>query len=143
MAGVSTTAMTDSGSFGALLRSLRVAAGMSIGELARRVNYSKSYITKIEHGLKPPTAFLAMKCDAVLNAGGELAALVNAVRGDEDNHAMLLSAGRVLHWVDALPDPFGGQEAGYEVRTNADHPTSAENAPSGRWLPFDESAVLG
>jgi transcriptional regulator with XRE-family HTH domain len=44
--------------------------------LAKRVNYSKSYLSKIENDLKPPTALVARQCDNVLGAGGELTALV-------------------------------------------------------------------
>lgn len=60
------------GTFGASLREFRAAAGISLGELAKRVNYSKSYISKIENDLKPPNAMLARICDRVLDAGGAL-----------------------------------------------------------------------
>jgi transcriptional regulator with XRE-family HTH domain len=63
-------------SFGARLRSSRISAGMSLGELAKRVNYSKSYLSKIENDHKPPSAQLARQCDNILDAGGELTALV-------------------------------------------------------------------
>jgi transcriptional regulator with XRE-family HTH domain len=63
-------------SFGARLRSRRISAGLSMGELAKRVNYSKSYLSKIENDLKPPTAQVARQCDHILGAGGELTALV-------------------------------------------------------------------
>ncbi len=59
-------------SFGELLREWRAAAGLSMGELARRVNYSKSYLSKIENDVKPPNATLARLCDDVLDAGGAL-----------------------------------------------------------------------
>ncbi|GAA1567748.1 helix-turn-helix transcriptional regulator [Kribbella sancticallisti] len=63
-------------SFGARLRAYRVAAGLSMGELARRVNYHKSYLSKIENDHKPPSLVLAKLCDAALGTGGGLAALV-------------------------------------------------------------------
>ena len=63
-------------SFGARLRSSRISAGMSLGELAKRVNYSKSYLSKIENDHRPPSAQLARQCDNILGAGGELTALV-------------------------------------------------------------------
>lgn len=66
-------------SFGARLRSLRMSAGMSMGELAKRVSYSKSYLSKIENDLKPPSALVARQCDNILGAGGELTALVPVV----------------------------------------------------------------
>lgn len=49
---------------------------MSLGELAKRINYSKGHVSKIENGLKPPNPMLAKLCDAVLETGGALAALV-------------------------------------------------------------------
>ena len=66
--------MTDS--FGARLRSLRISAGMSMGELAKRINFSKGYLSKIENDHRPPSALVARQCDHVLGAGGELTALV-------------------------------------------------------------------
>ena len=60
------------GTFGASLREFRAAAGISLGELAKRINYSKSYLSKIENDLKPPNAMLARICDRALDAGGAL-----------------------------------------------------------------------
>lgn len=60
--------------FGTLLRKSRADAGMSMGELARRVNYSKGHVSKIENGLKRPTPMFAKQCDRVLDTGGALAA---------------------------------------------------------------------
>ena len=60
------------GSFGELLRECRVAAGLSIGQLAKRVHYSKGYLSKIENGLKLPHDIMARLCDSVLDAGGSL-----------------------------------------------------------------------
>jgi len=62
--------------FGAELRRRRAAVGMSLGQLAARVHYSKGYLSKVEHGTKPPGADLARLCDAALDAGGALLALV-------------------------------------------------------------------
>lgn len=63
-------------SFGVELRRRRVAAGLSLAQLADRIHYSKGYLSKIENGGKPPGADLARRCDAVLGADGALAALV-------------------------------------------------------------------
>jgi transcriptional regulator with XRE-family HTH domain len=68
-------------SFGTQLRQCREAAGISMSELARRINYSKSYLSKIENELKPPNPVLARRCDAELDAGGALSALVPAAPG--------------------------------------------------------------
>jgi transcriptional regulator with XRE-family HTH domain/tetratricopeptide (TPR) repeat protein len=59
-------------SFGALLRRCRGAAGISLGELSRRINYSKGYVSKIESGSKPPNAMFAKQCDRVLGTDGLL-----------------------------------------------------------------------
>jgi transcriptional regulator with XRE-family HTH domain len=72
--------MTMAESFGAQLRRRRVAAGISIGELARRINYSKSYVSKIENDIRSPTSIMARLCDRALDAGGELTALVAPVQ---------------------------------------------------------------
>ncbi|WP_419993398.1 helix-turn-helix domain-containing protein [Streptomyces boninensis] len=58
--------------FGAELRRLRVAAGLTLTELAASVHYSKGQISKVETGSKRPTSELARLCDAVLEANGAL-----------------------------------------------------------------------
>ncbi|MGM1065328.1 helix-turn-helix domain-containing protein [Saccharothrix sp. Mg75] len=60
------------GSFGELLRGCRIAAGLSIGQLAKRVHYSKGYLSKIENDLKPPHETVARLCDGALDTGGRL-----------------------------------------------------------------------
>jgi transcriptional regulator with XRE-family HTH domain len=75
--------MTGRGtSFCAELRRRRAEAGISLAELARRVHYSKSYLSRIESGAKPPTADLARRCDAALEADGALAALAPPAHRD-------------------------------------------------------------
>ena len=64
--------MSENPEFGARLRRLRRAAGMSLADLSKVVHYSKSYLSKVECGLKPPTADLAERCDRALLADGEL-----------------------------------------------------------------------
>ncbi|MEV6444667.1 helix-turn-helix transcriptional regulator [Amycolatopsis sp. NPDC051716] len=89
-------------SFGELLRECRAAAGISMGDLAKRVNYSKSYISKIENDLKPPNSTLARICDGVLDAGGALIEVANEMRARAqsentlDRRQMLAGAGAVL-----------------------------------------------
>ncbi|SFL13578.1 Helix-turn-helix domain-containing protein [Streptosporangium canum] len=65
--------------FGAELRRRRFAAGMTLSQLAKVVNYSKGHLSKVERGDKPPSRDLARHCDVVLEAEGELAALVPVV----------------------------------------------------------------
>lgn len=60
-------------SFGARLRAHRIAAGLSLGELARRVNYHKSYLSKLENDRQQPSLTVAKLCDAALGTGGLLA----------------------------------------------------------------------
>lgn len=66
---------TSANMFGAELRARRLAAGVSLAELARRVHYSKGHLSRVETGHKPPGADLARRCDAALGARGELAGL--------------------------------------------------------------------
>lgn len=73
-----------SGSFGELLRESREAAGLSIGQLAKRVHYSKGHLSKIENDLKPPHETMARLCDSVLDAGG---ALIDAARAARERIA--------------------------------------------------------
>jgi DNA-binding transcriptional regulator YiaG len=66
--------------FGDELRRLRTAAGLSLTQLAEKAHYSKGHLSKIETGMRLPTAGLARHCDAVLAAGGVLVALAAARR---------------------------------------------------------------
>ena len=68
------------GTFGAFLREQRIAAGLSLAGLSATVHYSKSLISKIENGARPPTVEFARRCDAALGARGALAGLA-AARG--------------------------------------------------------------
>ena len=65
--------MSRVGAFGA---ELRRAAGISLTELACRVHYSKSQLSKIENGRARPNDTLAALCDREFDAGGTLVALV-------------------------------------------------------------------
>ncbi|MER8009140.1 helix-turn-helix transcriptional regulator [Streptomyces sp. NPDC094149] len=67
--------------FGAELRRLRIAAGLTLTQFATTVHYSKGQISKVETGRKRPTTEFARLCDAALEAGGALAALVPGVPG--------------------------------------------------------------
>lgn len=60
--------------FGTLLRDLRIATGMSLGQLARQINYSKGQVSKIENGHAKPSPGFARLCDNALSTGGTLAA---------------------------------------------------------------------
>jgi transcriptional regulator with XRE-family HTH domain len=60
--------------FGALLRETRIAAGVSLADLARKINYSKGQVSKIENSHKRPNAMFAKLCDGALETGGTLSA---------------------------------------------------------------------
>ncbi|QIZ36826.1 helix-turn-helix transcriptional regulator [Saccharopolyspora sp. ASAGF58] len=88
--------------FGAELRRLRTAAGLSLTRMAALLHYSKGYVSKIETGGKGPTPDFARRCDSILEAGGELANLVPArsseaplpeVNGDGEVWMMSLDSG--------------------------------------------------
>ncbi|GGL20532.1 transcriptional regulator [Sphaerisporangium melleum] len=61
--------------FGEELRRRRLAAGLTLTDLARRLHYSKGQLSKIERGGRAPSRQLAGLCDNELNAGGALIAL--------------------------------------------------------------------
>lgn len=69
--------------FGEELRRRRLAADLSLADLARRVHYSKGHLSKVERGIKVPGRRLARLCDTALDAGGELAILIP----EEDSEA--------------------------------------------------------
>lgn len=58
------------------LRRFRLAAGLSLADLALKVNYSRGYLSKVETGRAPGNVTLARRCDAILATGGALARLV-------------------------------------------------------------------
>ncbi|MFJ4330476.1 helix-turn-helix domain-containing protein [Streptomyces sp. NPDC088935] len=66
--------------FGRQLRSLRRAAGLTQLQLGLRVGYHHSAVSKLEAGLREPPVGLVRRLDAVLETGGELAALAAAPR---------------------------------------------------------------
>lgn len=65
-------------SFGPELRRLRTGQGWSLRQLASKVNYAFGYLSKIENGVKPPTADLAERCDQVFGTGTRLTELTIA-----------------------------------------------------------------
>jgi transcriptional regulator with XRE-family HTH domain len=61
--------------FGAELRRLRAAAGISQEDLAQRISYSASLVGMIETARRAPARDFAERCDGVLSTGGTLARL--------------------------------------------------------------------
>src|SRR5437764_7078190 len=62
--------------FGAMLRRLREARGLSARRLSALVPFSGGYVNQYETGVRRPTVETARRLDELLDAGGELAALV-------------------------------------------------------------------
>jgi transcriptional regulator with XRE-family HTH domain len=60
--------------FGRRLRHWRLAAGLTQAELGRRLAYDHSFISRVERSSRWPTHELAVRCDELLGAGGELVA---------------------------------------------------------------------
>ncbi|NGY64374.1 helix-turn-helix transcriptional regulator [Lentzea sp. NEAU-D13] len=74
--------MATSGSeeFGLRLRRLREEAGLTQVQLAARLGYHHTYVSKIESGAREPRIAFASSADDVLAAGGTLLALATKVR---------------------------------------------------------------
>lgn len=79
--------------FGEELRRRRLSAGLTIVKLAQRVHYSKGQLSKVERGIKRPTPDLAILCDAVLRADGELAVLASEKPKRSINRRQLMTVG--------------------------------------------------
>ncbi|MFD4634914.1 helix-turn-helix domain-containing protein [Streptomyces sp. NPDC058284] len=76
--GMSQAADPGWAEFGRQLRLLRRRAGLTQLQLGRRVGYHHSFISRLEGGLREPPFDLVNRLDAVLGAGGSLAAAVAA-----------------------------------------------------------------
>ncbi|MCW7941367.1 DNA-binding protein [Streptomyces hygroscopicus] len=76
-------AATTTPSFAVQLRRLRRQRGLSLADLARQTHYSKGYLSKIETGAKRATVDVARRCDRILEAHGQLLALVETAVGRE------------------------------------------------------------
>ncbi len=65
----------EDNALGAELRRRRVAAGLSLSELAHKVHCSRSFLSRVETGQRRASVELAQLCDQVLDAKGVLTAL--------------------------------------------------------------------
>lgn len=61
---------------GSEIRRLRLAAGLSLSQLAQRVNYDKGYLSKIENGNKRLSGDVARLIDAELGTNGYISSFV-------------------------------------------------------------------
>ena len=66
------TADDGSATFGRTLRRLREERGLSLRALAAAVNFSPSWLSRVENELVAPSMGLARACDEALEAGGVL-----------------------------------------------------------------------
>ncbi|GGK36433.1 hypothetical protein GCM10010124_31350 [Pilimelia terevasa] len=66
--------------FGAELRRLRTAAGLSQAELGRKIRYTADTVRRCETAERVPSDRFVTDCDTVLGAGGALAALWKTAR---------------------------------------------------------------
>ena len=67
--------------FGDELRRRRVAAGLSLRDLARLVHYSRGHLSKVETGHAIASIELARLCDSALSSGGALVGMAGAAVG--------------------------------------------------------------
>lgn len=141
--------------FGTRLRKYRVASGMSIGELARRINYSKGYLSRIENDLQRPTPMLARLCDHLLDTGGELFASIRTASSPEpvpvgegpdpgDDLVVLALDERELR-VQWLPRPMliAGRGLFGDPLVRGSRPHTDAATAGVLWTAFESLRVLG
>jgi tetratricopeptide (TPR) repeat protein len=89
--------------WGAELRALRLAQGLSLAELGHRLHCDPSYLAKIERAERPIPATLAVTCDQVLQTQGALVRLHTLTESGKDltatpgGHASTHVAGEHAH----------------------------------------------
>lgn len=71
--------------FGAELRRRRIEAGLSLGDLAGLIHFSKGHLSKVERCEKQPSSDLAQICDTVMKADGQLGRLVSQPERNSTN----------------------------------------------------------
>ena len=138
-------------SFGALLHHHRLAAGVSLGELSRQINYSKGQVSKIENGLKLPTTMFAELCDRALATNGALTAAlpphqarIEPAKPDEVWVLGLNDEGNLQYTEVPRRQLLAGAGAllGYAV-TRAERPVIDDCTFSALRASFDQHRVLG
>lgn len=128
--------MSEPSPFGVELRRRRTAAGLSLGELAKRVHYSKGHLSKIEAGQKPASVGLVRLCDAELGACGELVNLlpVTACGDDVNEQPHGSDPGDEETWVVGV-----GNDGTYFTPVSGPHPM-ANGTSAALGMTFDGEA---
>ena len=67
--------------FGDELRRPRLAAGLSLRDLAELVHYSRGHLSKVETGQAIASIELARMCDSALGSGGVLTGVAASASG--------------------------------------------------------------
>lgn len=81
------------GRFGRELRRRRERAGLTQLQLATRLGYDHTYISKIESGGRLPRIDFASRADGLLNADGSLIAAASVLAND---HSVTVLSGAVV-----------------------------------------------
>ncbi|MFE6750225.1 Scr1 family TA system antitoxin-like transcriptional regulator [Kitasatospora purpeofusca] len=76
---------SPSAALGVQLRRSRNARGLTQTELGQIINFSASYISRIERGVEPPSLRLAQEADRALDTGGTLELML-----DQLKHSLLI-----------------------------------------------------
>jgi XRE family transcriptional regulator, regulator of sulfur utilization len=120
--------VTNDGTVGARVRSLREGMDLSLRDLAERSGVSAPMLSQVERGDTSPTLAVAQKIAAGLDLS-----LSQLLRLDEDRHVVVVRGGqgrsrrRRGHRIEELTPPLPGQRADVSVHTLA--PGAATGAP--------------
>ncbi|WP_406127370.1 helix-turn-helix domain-containing protein [Streptomyces sp. NBC_00989] len=98
--------------FGAELRRRRIAAGMSLSELAGKVYCSRSFLSRVENGRRRASLELAQLCDEVLGAKGALVGLAPLPGSDAVPKVVRGGAGERAAGAVKSPERDGSSAAG-------------------------------
>ncbi|WP_280389660.1 helix-turn-helix domain-containing protein [Nocardia wallacei] len=121
----------DSVSFGAAVRIMRTAAGLSMAELGQRAAVSRGFVNNIEHDTKEPSPTVVTALDVALGAAGLLTALA---REDDDMRrrslcaaifALAAGASEYARLLDAIAHPTVGRVGEADLAAVADGITFA------------------
>ncbi|MFI5064735.1 MAG: multiprotein-bridging factor 1 family protein [Streptosporangiales bacterium] len=90
--------------FAVRLRQLMAERGLGVLALARLVPCDRAHISRLAHGTRCPSPQMGRRLDAVLEAGGELAALARAARAPMPRTGQASSAAETITVPCRTPD---------------------------------------